>query len=358
MAKISYYAFNSKLKLLKKSDISPVYLFYGKEDYLKNEAICQLEKILVEPELHDLNYSVFYLPDKHEKQPDDVDTSVDKHKILQNALLSCNSLPFLSETKLVVLKNFHNLLESQDSLLEKYIKNPAPTTCLVLVAGEKLPKRKIFQKIEEMYPIINFYNLPDNQLCNWILDYVSNLPPPPFNKQISIDAADSIIKITGNALFDIKNEVDKLILYTAEKSEITIDDVEDCCGHFRQHSVFELLSPLAKKNIDMAIKILTNLFNNGEDEFGLLGVLSDRYRKYQQFFEAKSHGATDWDALKETEIKFFQKEFLDDVRQLEWAEIKSALQQILETEIKMKSGMGGGGGSQVCLEQLVFELCQ
>ncbi|HAX61508.1 MAG TPA: DNA polymerase III subunit delta [Elusimicrobia bacterium] len=342
---IRYYELKSKLRTLKKSDVSPVYLIFGIEDYLKDETVTRLENILIEPDMHDLNYSVFHLPSKNEKQFESHAGNV----ILENALSSCNSLPFISAKKMVVIKNIHKLLESQDELLMKYIEKPHLSTCLVLVGGDKLPKREIFRKIEKLYPTVNFYNLSGGQICSWIIEYAK-----AFDKIISSGGPEEILKITGNNLFDIKNELDKLILYVGEKTEIEMNDIECCCGHFRENTVFELMPALAEKKTETAIKILANLFNNGEDEYMVLAQVADRYRKYLRFNELTESGIGEGEAAIRSGVKFYQDKFISDARKFNTSEIKLSLIKILETDLKMKSG----GNSKNHIERLFFDLCQ
>lgn len=346
---VKYYELKTKLKSLKKSDVLPVYLFYGSEDYLKNDTVDRLEKILVEPDMHDLNYSVFHISDKNEKQSESPMGTSEKNIVLENALSSANSLPFISDKKMVVIKNIHKLVEPQDELLKKYIEKPHLSTCLVLVGGDKLPKREIFKRIEKLFPTVNFYNLSDSRICEWIIEYTKT-----YSKNISSDAADEIIKITGNNLSDIKNEIDKLVLYSGEKSEIEPSDIEICCGHFRENTVFELMPALANKKTETAIKILINLFNSGEDEYMILAALTDRYRKYLKFNELTVTGIGEGEAALRTGVKFFQDRFINDARQFNNSEIKLFLDKILETELKMKSG----GNSKIHIEKLLFDLCQ
>ncbi|PIU84039.1 MAG: DNA polymerase III subunit delta [Elusimicrobia bacterium CG06_land_8_20_14_3_00_38_11] len=349
MPALKYYELKSKLKTLKKSDVSPVYLFYGIEDYLKDESVNRLENILIEPDMHDLNYSVFHIPSKNEKQFESPPGITEKNVILENALSSCDSLPFISAKKMVVIKNIHKLLESQDELLKKYIEKPHRSCCLVLVGGDKLPKREVFRKIEKLYPTVNFYNLKDDQIYSWIIEYAK-----AFDKIISMYGAEEILKITGNNLYDIKNEVDKLILYAGDKTEIEMHSIEVCCGHFRENTVFELMPALSEKKTETAIKILANLFNSGEDEYMILAQVADRYRKYLRFNELIESGVDDREAALRSGVKFYQDKFISDARKLNISELKLSLTKILETDMKMKSG----GNNKNHLERLFFDLCQ
>ncbi|PKM92929.1 MAG: DNA polymerase III subunit delta [Elusimicrobia bacterium HGW-Elusimicrobia-4] len=349
MPSLKYYELKTKFRTLKKSDVSPVYLFYGVEDYLKNETVTRLENILIEPDMHDLNYSVFHLPSKNEKQSEATTGITEKNVVLENALSSADSLPFISDKKMVVIKNIHKLFESQDELLKKYIEKPHLSTCLVLVGGDKLPKREVFRKIEKLHPTVNFYNLSGGQICSWIIEYAKT-----FDKIISSDGAEEILKITGNNLFYIKNEIDKLILYVGNNSEIEMNDIENCCGHFRENTVFELMPALAEKNTETAIKMLANLFNSGEDEYMILAQVADRYRKYLRFNELTESGINDGEAALRAGVKFYQDKFITDARKFNISEIKLSLIKILETDLKMKSG----GNSKNHIERLFFDLCQ
>src|SRR3989339_451202 len=338
MSIIKYNEFKTKLKTLKKTTISPIYLFYGDEDYLKNEIISSIESITIEPSTKDFNYNVFYFGDKNNS-----DTS------METVLQSANSYPFISDKKLVIVKNINKLPESQDSLLETYIDNPSKTTCLILVGGEKLPKRVLFTKIESEYPTVNFYHLFESDICRWIVEEVKY-----FKKNISNSATQMLLDITGENLADIKREIDKLVLYAEENTEITIEDVEICCGHFKENTIFELLPVLAAKKINTVIEILTNLLNNGVSEFAILSTIADRYKKYFKFYEISDTGANEWEATTRAGVRFYQKDFLKDVRSLNKEDIKISLQNILNTELEIKSGRN----SKMQIEKLFFELCK
>ncbi|MDD5688397.1 MAG: DNA polymerase III subunit delta [Elusimicrobia bacterium] len=335
---IKYQDFKTKLKSLKKNELSPVYLFYGYENYLKNEIITHIEKLIIEPSIKEFNYSIFHLPDKES-------AGVSIESILQTA----NSYPFMSDKKLVIIKNINKLSASQDDFLENYIDNPSKTTCLILVGGDKLPKRNIFSKIENLYPTINFYHLFEPAICQWIIGEFR-----AFKKNISYPSAEKILAITGINLADIKQEIDKLVLYIDQNTEVTIEDVNICCGHYKENTTFELLPILAKKEIDQAMSILINLFDNNENEFAVMSAITDRYIKYLRFYDDVNAGMSEKDAAFKAGVRFYQNDFLRDARLLSGSDLTKYLQKILDTELKMKSG----DNSKIQIEKLLFYLCK
>lgn len=337
MSLVKYHDFKSKLKTMKKPDVSPVYLFYGKDEYLIDDAVSCIEKIIIDVSEKDLNYNVYHLTDK--------ETS---GLIMEQALQSANAYPFISEKKLVIIKNIHKLPASRDSLLEDYAANPSKTSCLILIADDKLPSRKVFGKIEKMYPSVNFYHLYEQGVLQWITGRFKE-----FKKSIDGNAVQTLFNITGDNLADISNEVDKLVLYAGENTEITSEDVEKCCGHFKENTVFELMPALARKEADRAIKILENLFNNGENEFAIISSITSRYRQYLKFYEIAETGIADSDAALRVGIRAYVDKFISDVRLLSKEDVGFALQKILDAELGMKSGANG----KMQVERLFFDLC-
>lgn len=52
--------YENMLSLIKQEKIYPVYLFYGKENYLKEDILKKLRNRLIDPAYRELNYKVFY----------------------------------------------------------------------------------------------------------------------------------------------------------------------------------------------------------------------------------------------------------------------------------------------------------
>src|SRR5690554_1886490 len=66
-----------------------VYLFFGEEEYIKNQALEQAIKALVDPSFKDLNY-----------------VQLDGGQIdLDTIINACETLPFMAERRVVVLKD-------------------------------------------------------------------------------------------------------------------------------------------------------------------------------------------------------------------------------------------------------------
>jgi len=328
---VGYQSFKNKTK--NKSSLYPVYFFYGGEEFLKDESVTLIKNIAIEPSTKEFNYNLYHLPETD----------------IATVLYTANSLPFLTEKRLVVVKNFGKLPAAQDELFESYINNPSPTTCLVLVGGDKNPKRKIFEKIEDKFPAVNFHNLSEKDIVHYIIEIAST-----GGKKISNDTAEMLYELTGKNMLEIKHEVEKLILYSGESSDITSGDVEKCCGHFRENTGYDLIPHIAKKETKKAVEILFKMFNNGEDEFKILSVITDTYKKYLKFFCIIDKGVNEYTALTQMGVRFYKEDFIGNAGCFSRGQIETGLRIILDAELRMKSG----GNPEIELEKLLFNLCQ
>jgi len=329
----TYSSLINKIKTQKISSLSPIYFFYGSEEFLKDEAVSIIQNVVIEPSTREFNYNVFHLPETD----------------IATVLYTANSLPFLNEKRLVVLKNFGKMPASQDELFENYLDNPSPTTCMVLIGNDKIPKRKIFEKIENKFSTVNFHNLFENELKHYIIEIAAKS-----GKTISLDTSEILCEITGRNMLEIKREVEKLILFSGKSKEITADDVEKCCCHFRENTGFDLIPHIAKKEIRKAVEMLFKMLNNGEDGLKILSAITDKYKKYHKFYGFIDKGANEYAALAQVGVRFYKDDFLRDTKNFSREQIKTGLRIILDAELKMKSG----GNPEIELEKLLFNLCQ
>jgi DNA polymerase-3 subunit delta len=118
-------------KDLKNKQLKPAYLLLGKESYLIQETVQLIIEAALDPSEMDFNLAQYDLSETP----------------LESAIEDAETLPFLGEKRVVILKNPQFLtsekkkekIEHRIEKLEEYLKSPAPYTILVIVAPyEKL----------------------------------------------------------------------------------------------------------------------------------------------------------------------------------------------------------------------------
>src|SRR4051812_22883345 len=149
-------------KKVKRNDISPIYLLFGKESFLINETKQLLIKQVLQAEEIEFNLSSFDLSETP----------------VEIALEDAETFPFIGEKKLIFLHNPNFLtaektkekVEHNLSRLEAYIKEPAPYSIVVFIAPyEKLDERKkLTKELKKKAVTFDAKKLTESELKNWI----------------------------------------------------------------------------------------------------------------------------------------------------------------------------------------------
>lgn len=176
------------------------------------------------------------------------------------------AVPFLSEKRLIIVKDFINNGGAKDQkiLTESKALDEIPDHCVVVFTETKQPDKRlaIFKKLTKAAKSEEFENLTPVQLTLWILKEVNER-----KGQIDNDTADFLAAYVGPNLWQLSNEVDKLI--SASQSEpnkkITKDLIEKLVPASVSSSIFKLTDAIAAKNRKDSISIFETLVKSGED---------------------------------------------------------------------------------------------
>ncbi len=233
---MQYFQF---LERLKKRIISRVYLFSGEEEFLKEEALARLEKILFSEKGVD------------EKEVFDDEVSV---STLNERL---NTVSLFNKSKLAVIKKINK--ECEDILL-KYIKAPSSTTYLVAFVDRKWNTSPFFVEFKKFY---------EGDMLNWLISRAGD------NKKILRgDAARVFIERLGTDLALLSEGLERAINYIGAKKEIEVKDICEIVGDEKKDAVFDLTDALASQDLPACLTILNKLFlafSSPQEILALLG---------------------------------------------------------------------------------------
>src|SRR5213594_1549097 len=185
----------------------PVYLLYGDEDVLKDEAIRALVDMTVGPS-RDFNLDVRFAADL---------TPESFHALV-------NTPPMLADRRAVVIRGLEQLGKRKTKLrdeLLRYLGSPNPTTLLVLVvaAGEERDS-----EIAEACTSVELTSLAAERVPRWLQHRATTLG-------IALDpaATELLLKAVGNDLSTLSRELEKLASLGGGRS-ITAEDVSALVG--------------------------------------------------------------------------------------------------------------------------------
>ena len=241
---------------LEKKQLSNSYLFVGPEDFLIDDCLKRIVDQVVDPGTKDFNFDVFY------------GNEVDGGKILDTV----NAYPMLSDSRLVVVKDFQKLPSAGLDLLAKYLEKPVSSTKLVLTSPKIDLRNKAFSRIKSKSTYIEFKPLYDNEIPTWIQNYLKGK-----NLQISHEAGILIHARVGNNLRALVNELDKIILNLEGQSRIEEADVQKVVGVSRNFSVFNLNDAIGNRDLNKSLTILNLMIESGESPTGIVAMMTRHF---------------------------------------------------------------------------------
>jgi len=78
---------------------------------------------------------------------------------------------------------------------------------------------------------------------------------------------------------DLSNEIEKIILSKPGASTFSYNDVSELIGFTRDNTVFDLSKSIAKRDIDLSLRILLNILQSSNSETKIIAVLRDLFIK-------------------------------------------------------------------------------
>lgn len=176
--------------------------------------------------------------------------------------------PLFSNKKLVILKNYEKLKKDAKKTVEDYFTNPNPSTILVITLNDELRQNEL----EKQFGIysITFINItpPDK---TEIIQYVKN-ELEKHSKKIDEIALEYIAGIIDN-YGSLKNETEKLLIYSENKKNITFDEVKDIIASFKDLNPFEIINPILSKDKERLKKTIDDLIRSGEEPIRIINMI-------------------------------------------------------------------------------------
>lgn len=320
---------------LKQGKIFPLYLFFGEEAFLIQEAVELIIKKVVDPGASDFNFNSLYCRDTPGSE----------------IVNLCQALPFMSEKRLVIAKDVDALKSADLEELLVYLQDPSPSTCLVMISNEgRYEKKTVISAVEARGAVTRFFPLLDREILSWIENWARAR-----GFSIQREAAQYLWQVTGNDLQKIGSELEKIAISAKDRKTIGFEDVKAVAGDFREYTSFDFAAAIGAKNRETALLILSRLMQEGEAPLALLGSLAWNFRRLLKAKTMQASGAGYDEIKKKLGVIFHQSaSFQDQMRRFTGDELKKAFEVMLHADKALKSS---GLPGRLVLERMILELC-
>ena len=256
---------------IKMGQLKNVYLLYGTEDYLKRQYRDKLKHALVEPD-DTMNFSAYEGKNINPKELIDLS----------------ETLPFFKEKRMILVENSGFFKNSCDDLAE-YMSQVPESTCFVFVEEEVDKRSKLFKAASRAGSAVEFETPKEDMLVRWILGRIQRE-----GKKITQSVMQLFLSKTGSDMENIDKELEKLICYTLDKTEISAADVEAICTGQTENKIIEMIDAISAKNQKKALDLYYDLLALKEAPMRILFLIA---RQFQNLLLIKSMSAKGYPAV-------------------------------------------------------------
>lgn len=308
-------------KRIKENNIEKLYLFYGPETYLVSYYVDKLKNAVVAAGTEDLNLSVF-------------EGISDQGRVRD----ACDSYPFLSEKKMIIWKNtgvFKKTTEEKTASFIEVVAGVPDYACMV-ICEEEIDKRykKILNAVDSAGQIVEFPMQSPNDLVKWINGLMSEE-----GKQIESNAAYMLIDYCDSEMGNIRNELDKLVMYSEAEARITESDVEKVCIKSLGQRIFDLVDAVGMKKTDKAIRYFNEMLQMKEPVSRILYMIAKQLRQMLETKALKQSGTSNEIIASMIKVPpFVVRKLYDQSRAFTENELVKAVKMCLDTEVSIKTG--------------------
>ncbi len=320
-------------KHIEQKIFSKVYLLTGDEDYLIMQARTLLKRALVN-EGDDMNFKVYE------------DSKVDMNELYSLA----STFPFFAEKRVILLDRTGILKSGKEELVQVFEDAP-DTTCIIICEPEADKRTKAYKWIKKNGYIGEF--LKKNQTDQVLVRFIATLLG---KEKIQIRESDAyeLLSMTGNDMYQIKSEVDKIISYMGEEKIVTRQMIKDIVFNEVQDKIFDLVTAIAEGNKEAALSYYEDLVILREPPMHILYLIVRQYRLLTIIKDMKNERRSDADIAKAAGIPpFAVRRYQGQLTHYNLSELENCLRICIEKEQDIKEGKMG---DQLALESLIMEL--
>ena len=318
---------------IKQGRVAPVYLLCGPQSFMI-EAVVGALREAVEADKHGtFACETFHGDEDHGSR----------------IAAAAREIPMLVARRLIVVREAQALAACAESVeaIVRYLKQPSPTTILVLCAPTFDARTRLARTVAETGVVLRAERVAFQELPPFVRHHGRAL-----GVEVAPDAVSALIEACGDDLAAIHDGLSKLALYVEPGRAATAEDVRAVVAPSRQHSVFELVDAVGARDPVRAFELVQRLVDQGEEPLKVLGLFA---RQIRQLIDLKA-------GRRDSPRVAALREFARDKAQAQadrfsMRDLVRALEALHRADLALKSkAFGRDSEGPRALEALVLEM--
>ena len=365
-----------------KTNNFPFYIVSGNEYFLKKQALMEIKKRFFSEGGVEQGLIEFNGKDTDRNPAGNLTEGNNPKKagpstLFNDVIDEVRTTPMFGKHKLIIVENADTFLGRGQDKIIGYLKNPCSVNCLILKVSSIDKRTKLAKAMDGKQGILiecdKLYDKPapwetrkpehDSELTRWIVMHAGN-----FDKIINLKSAFCLQEKTGNDLAIINNQIDALSVYTGDRNEITIEDIQDLLGVSHREKLYNLLDAIGMKDTISAVKMAENIFDVGmENERKnitydaksiAITIVSSSHRRMKDLWKIiriLDKGGSKKEILeKQYAPRPFVDKFIKQAQNFNEEEMPEKWKYMLEADLLCKTSRLS---PSLIIEQLITKLC-
>ena len=203
---------------------------------------------------------------------------------IRSTIEALQTLPFFGSTKVVWLKNANFLGDTPISRaanvqaaleqLSDLVENGPGSDVIFLISATEVDKRRSFYKSLLKLAETQIFDRLDSSRSGWEEEATEIVRGRAKKRKLQFDdaALDLFVLLTGGDSRQIENELEKIDIFLGKDRGVHADLVRELVPLSRAGVIFELSNALATRDLELALKLVRRLLDQGESAIGILLV--------------------------------------------------------------------------------------
>jgi len=314
------------------------YVLSGDEDFLKRRVLAVLTPLVLGDADPEYALTTF--------QGDKSDFSTIRNEL--------DSASVFSDRRLVVIDQADPFVTKFRPQLEAYVADPSEAGVLILDVKSFPATTKLAKAVPDAAHIVCKAPV-EYRLPLWSVDWCQS----QYEKKLTTPAAQMLVELVGPAMGVIDQELQKLKEYVGDRPVIDVADVDELTGRSRGANVFKIMDAVGDGKPAAALKILTELFEEGEAPIAVLGALGSQLRRLAKAARLNKQGMNLEEAMTKAGVATWPQARESARKQMRHLG-RNRLERLFDWLLETDSGLKGGNPlpDRLQMERLIVRLAR
>ena len=260
------------------------------------------------------------------------------------------SISMFAEKKLIILEETFTNQNFKENFLKNSKKFVNSGDIILFYETTETPRsNSLFKFLKKYTKSQEFKLLEGENLKNWVKKEIEN-----YKVKIHPIALEKLIDYVGNNLWQMANEIRKLVSYK-ENKKIEVKDIELLVKPKIEPEIFKTIDALASKNKKQALELIHKHLEKGDNPLYLLSMINFQFRNLLTIRDLIEKNKSPYTLLEEAKLHpYVIKKSYSQAQKFKIDELKRIYQKIFQVDLAIKTGKVE---PEAALDIFIAEIC-